>query len=99
QYAALAPLAVITAGSDAATIYEHGRQIVQVPALHADPVDFTGAGDVFAAAFLIGYRETGDPVRAAHLAHAPAAYAIDAECAGGIPRRAAVEARMRREQP
>ena len=54
SYVNLSPLAIITAGSDAASVYERGRLVAQVPALTAQPVDFTGAGDVFAAAFLVG---------------------------------------------
>jgi sugar/nucleoside kinase (ribokinase family) len=94
-YARHAPLAIITAGSHPATIYEHGRPLARVPAFHADPVDFTGAGDVFAAAFLVAYHETGDPVRAATLAHAAAACAIEADGTTGIPARAVVEQRLR----
>ena len=67
---------------------------VEVPALTAHPVDFTGAGDVFASAFLVAYHETGDPRRAARFAHAAAAFAIEDEGTTGIPSRAAVEARL-----
>ncbi|MGE5124673.1 MAG: PfkB family carbohydrate kinase [Betaproteobacteria bacterium] len=37
----------------------------QVPSLPRAEVDPTGAGDVFAAAFLVRYHETGDPLEAA----------------------------------
>jgi sugar/nucleoside kinase (ribokinase family) len=94
SYVKLAPLAIITAGSDPAGVYERGRLVAEVPALTAHPVDFTGAGDVFAAAFLVAYHETGDPRRAARFAHAAAAFAIEDEGTTGIPSRAAVEARL-----
>ena len=57
-------------------------------------MDFTGAGDVFAASFLVAYHELGDPVRAARFAHAAAAFAIEDEGTRGIPTRAAVTARL-----
>ncbi len=98
SYLRLINLAIVTAGSDLAEIYERGRLIAQVPALTAQPVDFTGAGDVFAAAFLVGYHETGDPIRAARFAHAAAAFAIEEEGTSGIPTRAGVDARLM-EQP
>jgi sugar/nucleoside kinase (ribokinase family) len=94
SYVRLSPLALITAGSDAASIYERGRLVAQVPALTAEPVDFTGAGDVFAAAFLVAYHETGDPIRAARFAHAAAAFAIEAEGTEGITTRPPVETRL-----
>lgn len=94
SYVKLAPLGIITAGSDPAGIYEQGRLVARVPALHAHPVDFTGAGDVFASAFLVAYHELGDPVRAARFAHAAAAFAIEDEGTRGIPTRASVAARL-----
>ncbi|HMA37487.1 MAG TPA: PfkB family carbohydrate kinase, partial [Chloroflexia bacterium] len=66
----------------------------QSPACRARPVDFTGAGDVFAAAFFVGYDESGDAWRAAAFAHAAAAFAIEAPGSQGIAGRAAVTARM-----
>jgi sugar/nucleoside kinase (ribokinase family) len=95
RYVRLAPLAVVTAGADPATIYDHGREVATVPARPATPIDFTGAGDVFTTGFLVRYRETGDPIAAADFAHAVAASAIEAEGATGIPTRGEVEERMR----
>lgn len=92
-YVALVPLAVVTAAGAGATLYEWGRPVALVPACPATPVDFTGAGDVFAAAFLIRYHETGDALRAIAFAHAAAAYAIEAPGSAGIAARAAVVAR------
>ena len=92
-YVALAPLAVVTAGGAGATLYEAGQPVAVVPAYHATPLDFTGAGDVFAAAFLVRYHETGDALRAIAFAHAAAAYAIEAPGIAGIAARAAVTAR------
>jgi sugar/nucleoside kinase (ribokinase family) len=93
-YVALARLAVVTAGGDGATLYERGRALGHVPACRAEPVDFTGAGDVFMAAFLVGFRESGDMWRAAEFAHAAAAFAIEGIGGSGIAARHRVEARV-----
>ncbi len=93
SYVALAPLVVVTAGSDGATLYEEGQLVAVIPACHAAPVDFTGAGDVFTAAFLVRYHETGDALRAIAFAHAAAAYAIEAPGSAGIAERPAVTER------
>ena len=92
-YVEPARLAVVTAGTEGATLYERGRRTGWVPSYRAQPIDFTGAGDVFAAAFLVGYQETGDPRRAAAFAHAAAAFAIEGRGTTGIAPRAAVDAR------
>ena len=50
------PLIVVTCGSEGAMAVEHGR-VVKVPIarIGAGVVDTTGAGDLFAAGFLVGY--------------------------------------------
>ena len=48
-----------------------------VPTLPRPEVDPTGAGDVFAAAFLLGYHESGDPVEAAAFACCAASCAVE----------------------
>jgi 2-dehydro-3-deoxygluconokinase len=60
----------------------------------SDPVDSTGAGDSFAGAFLAWWAETGDPLRAGHLAAVTAAATVSALGAiEAIPDRATVLAR------
>ncbi len=64
---------------------------------HYDPtrvVDLTGAGDSFAAGFLIHYSETGDLLKAARFGNATASLAIESEGAETMPTRAEVEARV-----
>ena len=58
--AARFPLAVVKAGSDGAFACA-GSEAWQVPAAEAEAVDTTGAGDAFAAAFLLRWR-AGDSV-------------------------------------
>ena len=50
-------------------------------------VDPTGAGDVFAAAYLIRYHETGDPYEAAQFANLVASFSVEAPGTEGIPTR------------
>jgi sugar/nucleoside kinase (ribokinase family) len=93
-YVNLAPQVAITEGAGEATIYSNGR-VVKAPAYRSESVDPTGAGDVFATALFVRYRETGDPEMAARFAHAAAAIAIEGPGTSAIPDRAAVEVRMR----
>lgn len=96
HYAGLAPLVAITRGPEAAYVCS-GGQCVEVPAYPTDSVDPTGAGDVFATALFIRYRETRDPIRAARFAHAAAACSIEGPGQSAIPDRATVERRLKVE--
>lgn len=71
-----ANLLVLTRGARGCTVYHHGRahHLAGVPVA---AVDTTGAGDIFAAAFLIHlWRNDGDPFEAARLANRHAAHAV-----------------------
>jgi sugar/nucleoside kinase (ribokinase family) len=92
-YAALAPITVVTAASEPATIFCTGGPHV-VPAFETKALDPTGAGDVFAAALFVYYHETGDLVRAVRFGHAAAALAIRALGASGIAPRANLDEMM-----
>jgi len=71
----LAPIVVLTRGGDGATVYE-GRDTFDVRALDVPVVDPTGAGDTFAAAFLLALGRGEDARDAARLATAAAAIAV-----------------------
>jgi sugar/nucleoside kinase (ribokinase family) len=60
-------------------------------------VDPTGAGDVFAAAFVYRYARGASAEESGRFAHAAASLAVQAEGIEGIGDRAAIEAQMRRE--
>lgn len=96
SYAHLAPLVAVTHGEDDAHIYRRAERVA-VPACHAKIVDLTGAGDVFATALFIRYKETGDLIHAARFAHAAAALSIEAPGISGIAGRSEVEKRMEDE--
>ena len=57
------------------------------PAFPVREVDPVGAGDVFAAAYLVAYHESRDPVYAATWASCAASFAVEAPGVAGIPTR------------
>jgi sugar/nucleoside kinase (ribokinase family) len=83
---------VLTRGARGATIFTDASR-EHVPAAPAREVDPTGAGDVFAAAFLVAIHEGASPREAAELAAAAAACAVEAPGVAGIRGRATIEAR------
>ena len=83
----------VTKGAKGARIYSEG-DVYDLPAFTAVEVDPTGAGDVFAAAFLLALREGRPVVRAARWAASVASFAVEAPGVEGIPTRDAVEARL-----
>lgn len=92
-YVRLAPLVAVTQSSGEALIF-YANKRVAVPACPAVSIDPTGAGDVFATALLVSYKETGDPIQAARFAHAAAACVIEGAGIQAIPDRAAVLRRL-----
>ncbi len=94
RLAELAEIMVVTHGPAGATVFI-GGQPTHHPAFEAVEVDPTGAGDVFAAAFLIRLRETGNPHEATRFAHATASLAIEGPGVHSIPAREKVKYRLR----
>jgi hypothetical protein len=90
ELARQARLLVVTDGYHGATVYQHGRASA-IPPRPAREVDPTGAGDVFATAFLIRYAETRDPFLAARFANIVASMSVEAPGMAAIPERAEVE--------
>ena len=88
------PLGALTFAARGALLFVNGERVAVDP-VPAQEVDPTGAGDVFAAVFLMRYNATGDPFEAA--AHAAAAGALTVEAPGvaGVPTAEALEARRR----
>lgn len=84
DYARRTRLLVLTAGWKGATIYYRG-QVRAYPAPPVNEVDPTGAGDIFAAAFLVALHETGDPYRAVQFANCVAAHSVERSGIASIP--------------
>ncbi len=91
---ALVGLIVLTEYHDGSTIYQRQTDgsIVQskIPPRPANEVDPTGAGDVFATAFVIRLQETGDPLQSARFANITASFSVEHPGVMGIPTRVQV---------
>jgi sugar/nucleoside kinase (ribokinase family) len=72
---ALSPVVVLTLG-DKGCVVASGGELFSVPAVRAQVVDVTGAGDAFAAGFVIEYLRSGDLRQAAHTANRVAAQVV-----------------------
>lgn len=83
----------VTKGEGGTSIWNNGDWI-QVPAVSAEPVDFTGAGDIWAASFAIASSEGKDIEEAGHYAAAAAAISIESVGLSGCPSREQIEARL-----
>ena len=93
RWSTLVPLLIATDGRHGATLFQHG-QGEHFPAYIATEVDPTGAGDVFAAAFLCRLHECGDPRAAVNFANCAASFSVEHAGIVGIPSRQIVETRL-----
>ncbi len=85
------PIGVLTADRDGALLFVNGDRY-EVRPRPASEVDPTGAGDVFAATFLIEYQRTGDAWQATAAAACAGSLAVEGEGWSAVPDRAALEA-------
>lgn len=92
-YARLAEILVVTHGPGGATVYHQG-EVRHLPAFETVEADPTGAGDVFAAAYLIELERSGDPYAAAHFANCVASFIVEKPGIEGIPTLEQVERRL-----
>jgi len=83
EIARLTPIVIVTQSSRGADIFFQGKR-VHVPAFEVEEVEPTGAGDVFAAAFLLRYRECRDVIQAANFACCTASFVCEKEGTLGI---------------
>lgn len=96
RYRALTRRVVLTHGSAGATLYEKGKAktFAAYPAREVEP---TGAGDVFAAAFLLRLAETGDSAESVDYANCVASFAVEGVGTDTIP--SAAQVAERRAKP
>ena len=94
KYIELTRIVVLTRGKYGAELYENGR-ILDSQAYPANEIDPTGAGDVFAAAFLIKYYETRSTQAALNFAHCAASFAVEGKHTTNIPTLDAIHNRLR----
>jgi len=91
RWAAKTETLIVTQGDEGCTVFNCGSRMA-VPPRPSKPIDPTGAGDVFAAAFFIRLYETGDLWRSARFANVTASMAIERSGPEGCPTRQEVEA-------
>jgi sugar/nucleoside kinase (ribokinase family) len=92
------PLGALTFADKGAVLFVNGERHV-IPAARAREVEPTGAGDVFAAAFLVRYNRTGDPLEAAAYAAVAGALTVEASGIAGVPTAEQLAGRWRASQP
>jgi 1D-myo-inositol 3-kinase len=93
EFLAHVPIVALTRGWEGLTLVTR-ESTHEIPALPREEVDPTGAGDVFAAAFLVRYHETGDILGSAAFGACAASCVVEAVGVGGLRDRAEVLRRM-----
>src|SRR5262249_50688695 len=99
DWAVRVPFLVVTDGPRGAMLYHYGADPIHVPAFPVPEVDPTGAGDAFAAAFLIAVQRGSDAFTAVRYAHAAASYVVAAPGISGIPTEEQIAARLASPAP
>jgi 1D-myo-inositol 3-kinase len=84
-------LIVLTEYREGSTIYQRNAQgeisLTKIPPRPANEIDPTGAGDVFATAFVIRLQEIGDAPAAARFANVTASFSVEHVGVSGVPTR------------
>jgi 1D-myo-inositol 3-kinase len=93
QLLSCVPIVALTRGWRGLTLFTRDG-VHDVPSLPRPEVDPTGAGDVFAAAFLARYHETGDPLEAAGFGACAASCVVEGVGATTLGDRALIERRL-----
>jgi sugar/nucleoside kinase (ribokinase family) len=91
------PLVALTRGWRGLTLLGRDEEH-EVPSLPREEKDPTGAGDVFAAAFLVRYHETGEPLDAAAFGACAASCAVEGVGASSLGDRGEVLRRLERRE-
>jgi sugar/nucleoside kinase (ribokinase family) len=94
RWTRMVDIVAFTRGYQGADVHCRGEQR-HIDAFPANAVDLTGAGDVFAAAFLVRLRESDDVWDATRFAVCAASFVVEAEGIEAMPTRDQIEARLR----
>jgi sugar/nucleoside kinase (ribokinase family) len=97
SFLAYVPMVIVTRGFKGLTLFMRD-QATDVPALPRPEEDPTGAGDVFTAAFLIRYHETGDAEHAAAFGSCAASCVVEGVGASCLGDRAEVLRRLEQRE-
>jgi 1D-myo-inositol 3-kinase len=84
EYKDLAEVVILTRGDRGSTMFYRGKS-KNFPAFPVRTVDPTGAGDVFALAFLREFHRTGDLHKASVFANCTASFVVEKRGTEGIP--------------
>jgi len=83
EYKSLINIVILTRGAEGSILYWKGKKFI-FPAFKTEEKDTTGAGDVFAAAFLVKYYQTDDPIESSRFANCVASFAVEGKGTTGI---------------
>lgn len=83
EYKSLIKIVILTRGAEGSILYWRGKEI-PFSAFKTEEKDPTGAGDVFAAAFLVKYYQTDDPIESSRFANCVASFAVEEKGTAGI---------------
>jgi len=84
EYTDLTEIVILTRGGRGSTLFYDGKS-KNFPAFPVRTVDPTGAGDVFALAFLREFHRTGDLCKASVFANCTASFVVEKRGTEGIP--------------
>jgi sugar/nucleoside kinase (ribokinase family) len=92
------PVLVRTQGQDGCELVHCGKHR-RIPGFPSDEIDPTGAGDVFAAAFMIKLHDTKDPVAAARYANCVSSFSVAGYSTTTLPTAQQVDERLKTWTP
>ena len=95
KYIGLTSIVVLTQGAQGATLFQNGTRLKSA-AYSATEIDPTGAGDVFATAFLINYYQSHSVKEALNFAHCVASFAVEGVGTTRIPKLEEVMSRLKK---
>ena len=93
EFLGFVPIVALTRGWQGLSLYTRDG-VQEIPSLPREETDPTGAGDVFAAALLVGYHETSDVAEAAAFAACAASCAVEGVGASSLGDREEVMRRL-----